>query len=122
MKTKLRILIAFALAILAAAPGAEVHGQELLGQDGEKKSFKSVYPNPARDQVYFALDLNTRSRVEIDIYNQIGKKIKSLETVHLESGNHEIPFQTSKLNKGIYFVYVTIGQERYIRKFSVLGS
>jgi hypothetical protein len=104
------------------APQSAAHAQELLGQEGDKKSFKSIYPNPARDQVFFHFDIDLRSHIEIDIYNQIGKKIQSLKGLNLERGQHQIPYDSSKLNKGIYFVYVTIGQERYIRKFSVLGS
>ena len=119
---RLSTVILFLFALVLTPPsvyGISAQENPWEGQDG-KHFFHSVYPNPASTEVAFSIELQNRELVEIEIYNQIGKKVDLIREKIYEAGDCKVLFDVSEYKKGLYFVHVKIGQERYIRKFSVL--
>ena len=110
------------LTILSIVPSTYVlaHENGPFEQKDGKHFFHSIYPNPASTEVMFSIELSAREPVKIEIYNQIGKKVGMIHEKMYELGDCKVMFNVSEYNKGLYFVHVKIGQERHIRKFSVL--
>lgn len=119
---RLGTILFILLTILSIVPSEQANAiinNPLETKDG-KHFFHSIYPNPASSEVVFSIELSSREPVEIEIYNQIGKKVDIIHEKIYEFGDCRIIFDVSEYNKGLYFVHVKIGNERYIRKFSVL--
>ena len=65
-------------------------------------------PNPARDNVLFAFDLNESAHVRIQVYNVLGQMIKIIADATYEAGHTEILWDLTdenrrELPKGTYF-------------------
>ncbi len=67
----------------------------------------SIYPNPAKD--YFIISMPSTITTEgfLEIANQLGKRVEFMK-LSINTSFHEI--NTSKLEPGIYFVTIQIGQ------------
>jgi hypothetical protein len=79
----------------------------------------SVYPNPANEKLTVNYNLNQSSEVNIDIYNLIGSKIKSIPFGKQSLGNQQLIIETETLNNGIYFLRLNVGEFSQIIRFSV---
>ncbi len=63
-----------------------------------------VFPNPAGDYVYISLAvLNEASTMEINVYDQSGRKVQSKE---FENSKSQFRVETSDLSPGIYFLEI----------------
>lgn len=65
-------------------------------------------PNPARDNVLFAFDLNESAHIRIQVYNVLGQMIKIIADATYEAGHTEILWDLTdenrrELPKGTYF-------------------
>jgi hypothetical protein len=91
---------------------SEIHGED-------KKII--TYPNPTLDQ--FTINFNTPSntKIEIDLYNLQGEKIKNLTTKICNSGFVSETFSIEDLNleAGIYFIKAVINQKQYTQKLII---
>jgi hypothetical protein len=61
------------------------------------------YPNPFRDQTTIGYVLPRTQRVRIDVYDAIGRRVRTLVDEVQRSGEHEVQFETSNLASGVYF-------------------
>ena len=66
------------------------------------------YPNPFRGQTSLRLELPAKARVDLNIYNLRGQKVRSLATLDLVAGKHELNWDGrdnsgNRLAPGIYF-------------------
>ena len=66
------------------------------------------YPNPFNGRSIISFNLRQREFVKLDIYNILGKKIKSLINEELNSGLHSVSWDTAndhgkEVSSGIYF-------------------
>jgi hypothetical protein len=79
----------------------------------------SVFPNPAKNSISVAYNLDRPSDVTLNIVNAIGVKVRSI-TEWKPAGKHEvmIPFY-NKLSNGIYFMQINSGNSSRIIKFVV---
>ncbi len=71
------------------------------------KSTLSIYPNPAKDVVYF--DLENNQSKEIQIVNQLGKNVLSTST-------NKQSIDISILDTGVYFIQVETAEAIFIEK------
>lgn len=70
--------------------------------------FRSMSPNPFREECKIDFDLQEEGAVRFDIYNIKGKKVKSLYQSNLNKGNHQLVWHGDDQNNhqvpsGIYF-------------------
>lgn len=70
-----------------------------------------MYPNPAKDRL--TIKYNTRETVNIEIYNVLGTKVKSIAHSGLESD-----INVSDLQNGIYFVRYKNGNQMVSKTFT----
>ena len=65
------------------------------------------YPNPFNPGTKIAIDLPQNGNVTINVYNQIGQKVRTLANAdYKSSGKHTYYFDASGLATGIYFFRV----------------
>ncbi|MEJ2105159.1 MAG: T9SS type A sorting domain-containing protein [Ignavibacteriaceae bacterium] len=65
------------------------------------------YPNPFNPTTTIKYDLPQSSVILIQIFNNLGEKVKTLYSGLQSSGTHEIVFDGSSLPSGIYFYQIT---------------
>ena len=73
----------------------------------------SIYPNPTTGKVTINTSSLNSDKLKIEIFDAIGK-IDFIKEVKLPA--NEVAFDLSGLNKGVYFVRVSNGEENFTRK------
>ena len=76
-------------------------------------------PNPFHNLTSFTLNLVKASNVTISVYNMLGQKIYDKNEGVLGAGEHNLTFDGSKLNAGIYFYSVKAGDKEVSRKMII---
>ena len=76
-------------------------------------SLDQNYPNPFNSSTTINYQLDKKSDVEINIYNFLGKYIKTLEKGYFHNGNYTIKWNAIGLPSGIYF-YVLYSENKII--------
>lgn len=61
------------------------------------------YPNPFNPETTIGFSVPEKSRIKLNIYNELGQKVRSLINGDYEAGSHTIRFDASGLSSGIYF-------------------
>jgi Secretion system C-terminal sorting domain len=74
-----------------------------------KFSLEQNYPNPFNPSTKIQYNLPENSFVSLKIYNAIGKEVASLVNGVVPAGSHEILFDASGLNSGVYFYTLKAG-------------
>ena len=74
------------------------------------------YPNPFTDVTNIGFTLQESSKVQLDIYNQIGQLIYTVADENMSPGNHVKTWNATnrsgaRVNKGIYFYKLTKGDQ-----------
>ncbi len=67
------------------------------------------YPNPFNPITTIRFDLSVRSKVSIDIYNILGRKVATVVDRELSAGRHEVEFDGAGLASGVYFYRLMAG-------------
>lgn len=79
----------------------------------------SLFPNPADETSSLMFELQDQALVQIDILTIDGRKISHVAKSLLNSGSHSFDINTSKLNRGNYFVRVQVNDVSGIIKLVV---
>ncbi len=74
------------------------------------------WPNPCNNETVVQLQLLEVSPVKIDIYDVLGRKVRSLAQQQLPSGLHTLPVRFEREPAGIYFLSIEVGQHREMAK------
>ena len=83
-------------------------------------SVSQNYPNPAKDNTTITYRLTKANNVSLDIYDNIGKKVMSINENKKLAGKHSININTSNLESGIYTYTLTVGDKSQTKKMSVI--
>ncbi len=83
------------------------------------------YPNPFNPITTIQYDLPDIRDIKIEIYNILGKRIKSLSIKKMEPGHHSFNWYGKndyghQVSTGIYFLQLTAGQETQVQKMLLL--
>ena len=78
----------------------------------------TVYPNPARDFVQVAYNLDNNQEIEISLINSMGAVIEHSATSASMGGN-AATIDTEGLSNGVYFINVKSGEENVTKKFMI---
>lgn len=65
-------------------------------------SLEQNYPNPFNPSTVINFNLKVDSKVTLKIYNILGQQVSQLINSSITAGNHQINFNASKLNSGVY--------------------
>jgi hypothetical protein len=74
-----------------------------------KFSLEQNYPNPFNPSTKIQYNLPENSFVSLKVYNIIGKEVANLVNGVVAAGTHEVLFDASKLNSGVYFYTIKTG-------------
>jgi peroxiredoxin len=86
----------------------------------KKSAFLSQnYPNPVSGETTISFNLKEKSYVDLIIYDITGKIVSTLVSEERALGNHEITFNASTLNSGIYYYQLNAGDYTQTRRMMV---
>jgi hypothetical protein len=78
------------------------------------------FPNPFNSSTQFQFYIFSPQRVEIDVYNILGKKVFSLLNEQMQAGNHHILFHSDYLSSGTYFYKYETGNISQIKRMQLI--
>jgi hypothetical protein len=85
-----------------------------------KYALHAPYPNPFNPTLSIRYDLPRPSRVSIDVFNVLGRKVTTLVNGEMPAGWHSVGWNASGLASGLYFVRVRAGDFSATRKAVLL--
>jgi hypothetical protein len=77
------------------------------------------YPNPTNDVTDIIVELAIPSAVGVEVFNMTGQKVLEVMAKSLNAGSHNLRFDASSLNSGVYFYSVSNGSESVTKKMIV---
>jgi hypothetical protein len=77
------------------------------------------YPNPVNGNTRFDLNLNANSDVTVELYNVLGKLVKTETLTNLNAGSNVISLDLAGFNAGLYTYSVIVGAEKLTRTLMV---
>ena len=92
-----------------------------LGVNGPKTDNYNVrlYPNPAKQNCRLSIASKTDGRSDIQIVNQLGQTVKSLNNMALRTGENNFDLDLTGLPNGIYYVRINAGNESQVKKLVI---
>lgn len=78
------------------------------------------YPNPFNPRTQISFHIEKASRVELSVYDLLGRKITTLINAHTSAGNHSLVFDGSELSSGIYMYTLTTDSGVISRKMTLM--
>jgi hypothetical protein len=77
------------------------------------------YPNPVSGTTVFAVELDGRVQLNVEIYNMVGQKVQAMNKGLMNSGRHLVQLDMSGYAPGIYFYTVKAADQTLTRKMIV---
>lgn len=82
------------------------------------------YPNPfsasAGQSTTILFSLQKTSKITLEVYNLLGKKISTLADARADAGSYEVRFDAVGLESGVYLYQLTVDNVRYSRTMTLL--
>jgi len=66
-------------------------------------SLEQNYPNPFNPGTKIKFSLAADSKVTLTVFDVLGQEVANLISGNLAAGSHEIDFNASNINSGVYF-------------------
>ena len=82
-------------------------------------SMSQNFPNPFNGTTRFELNLKNNADVTVEVYNVLGKLVKSMNLTDLTAGINTVNLDLAGLNSGLYTYSVTVGAEKLTRTLMV---
>jgi agmatine/peptidylarginine deiminase len=81
----------------------------------------NIYPNPTRNRINFLLNVSQTGKIQVEIYNPLGQRIKTVFDGVLNSGTHNIQWnfindKKQKFSYGTYFYIITTEDKTIVKK------
>ncbi len=78
------------------------------------------YPNPFNPTTNISFNLPSTNNVDLKVYNLLGQEVATLINGRLNSGNHTIKFDASRLASGVYIYRLVSGEFSQTRKMMLI--
>ena len=78
------------------------------------------YPNPFNPSTTISYRLSAVSRVDITVYDLLGRKVKTLVDARQTPGEHSVTFDSRGLASGVYFYRLSAGSYVTVKKMLLL--
>ena len=85
--------------------------QNVTNQNSIEQTPLKIYPNPFNPNTKISYELNDDSYVIVEVFDVLGRKIKTLVDCKKEAGFYSVIFDASHLKSGIYFARLTVRQQ-----------
>jgi photosystem II stability/assembly factor-like uncharacterized protein len=89
-------------------------------EDVNNKYLIECYPNPFFSSTTIEFQTDRKTDVNLVIYDPSGKEIKRIVDTQKEAGKHEVSFDGSDLESGIYFYVLSINHRSFTGKLVLL--
>jgi hypothetical protein len=86
----------------------------------ERTGLRAVYPNPSRGTVSVDYHLKEAQRVEVRVYDLLGRTIKTLADGQQEAGHHTVRWNAAKVASGVYLVRLKTESMSATQRISVV--
>ncbi|MBM2814031.1 MAG: hypothetical protein HW421_793 [Ignavibacteria bacterium] len=86
----------------------------------EVSILEQIQPNPFNSTTIIKLKLTQYSNVNLSIYDILGNKVAALVNEYLNPGIHEVEFDATNLQSGIYFCRINAGNHFESMQFVVI--
>lgn len=88
-------------------------------------AFSSPFPNPARQSVRWVLSLPHDARVEVDVFDVLGRHVHTVESADRRAGAGELGWDLRdeggrRVGPGMYFVKARIGSSEWTKRLVVV--
>ncbi|MFH1049596.1 MAG: T9SS type A sorting domain-containing protein [bacterium] len=77
----------------------------------------NTFPNPFINSITLSYNLAVPSNVKINIFNNLGNIITTVDEGSINTGRHQATFEVSNLPAGIYYYTIRIGERIENGKF-----
>ncbi|MCD6162870.1 MAG: S8 family serine peptidase [candidate division Zixibacteria bacterium] len=90
-----------------------------------KFSLNQNYPNPFNAHTIISFNLDISSKISLDIYDILGRQVKSLASDFQKAGKHSIVWDgrndnNSKVSSGVYFYRLKAGEKLAVKRMVYL--
>lgn len=90
-----------------------------IEENTKSKTSLSVFPNPSNNEHFsISYSLSQGNNINIEVYNVLGAKVKSIVNEYQNTGKHEISVE-HELKNGIYLVKFTEGNQSRTQKLVI---
>lgn len=80
----------------------------------------NVYPNPVEENSIISFNILNKQKVELKIYDILGREASSLFNGYLSAGDHQYSIaKKSDLSPGVYVVTLCVDRQRFTKKLIV---
>lgn len=100
---------------------AELYSSPTGTVQEDKQNQMILYPNPADHRIVVDLTVTNQTKVQFELYNELGKLVSSMYNGTLFPGENKFSFNTSTLQNGVYFLKLRSADkpEYYVHKIMV---
>ncbi len=74
-------------------------------------SLEQNYPNPFNPTTKINFSIPSESKVQLKIFDSLGRLVKTILNEELAAGNHTIDFDASSLSSGVYFYQLNVNNK-----------
>jgi hypothetical protein len=78
------------------------------------------YPNPFNPTTRITYSIGERSRVQLAVFDLLGREVRSLVNDWRDAGEHSISFDAGALASGVYFYSLRSGEHLESKRMIVL--
>ena len=89
--------------IYKLTPSSSVSVGSLISEKPQFFDIEQNFPNPFNPSTTIQYNLSVRSYVQLDVYDLLGRHIKTLVDKNETAGRYNVNFTSSEFNSGIYF-------------------
>ena len=78
------------------------------------------YPNPFNPVTKIEYSIAKTAKVEIIVFDILGREVAKLVNETKKAGNHEVNFDASKYSSGLYFYKINAGEYSHVKRMLLL--
>ncbi len=97
---------------------AIANGEVTSTKDVFNHNAVSVFPNPFAETATINVSLESSAQVTVEVMNSVGQIVSRVDYGTL-TGNQNLTLDGTKLNSGVYFVHVRIGDELATKRVTI---
>jgi hypothetical protein len=104
--------------------GDTTHVATSIARDGDTfvrtYELRQNYPNPFNPVTTIEYSIATPGRVQVEIFNLLGQRVKTLVDQNQTAGSHKVKFDGADLSSGVYFYSIKSGDFFKTKKMILL--
>ena len=78
------------------------------------------YPNPFNPETKIRYQVASQSQVSLEVYDVLGRKVRTLVDQSQASGSYTVRFDGSSLSSGMYFIHLKAGETVKLQKMTLI--